>query len=42
MKRGVLLVTLGAAVASAVVAATLVGSLGPSGARASSHRGRPR
>ena len=41
MKRGLLLLALGAAVASAVVAAALVGSLGPSGARASSHREAP-
>ena len=41
MKRGVLLLTLGAAVASAVVAAALVGSVGPSGAKASSHREAP-
>ena len=33
MKRGVLLLTLGAAVASAVVAAALVGAVGPSGAQ---------
>jgi opacity protein-like surface antigen len=37
MKSGVLLLTLGAAVASAVVAAALVGPVGPSGAKASSH-----
>jgi len=41
MKRGVLLLTLGAAVASAVVAAAFVGVLGPSGATASSHREAP-
>ena len=41
MKRGVLLLTLGAAVASAVVAAALVGAVGPSGAQASSHREAP-
>ena len=41
MKRGVLLLTLGAAVASAVVAAALVGAVGPSGAKASSHREAP-
>ncbi len=41
MKRGVLLLTLGAAVASAVAAATFVGALGPSGATASSHREAP-
>ena len=35
MKRGVLLFTLGAAVASAVVAPALVGAVGPSGAKAS-------
>ena len=40
MKRGVLLFTLGAAVASAVVAPALVGAVGPSGAKASrQHRG---
>ena len=41
MKRGVLLLTLGAAVATAVVAAALVGAVGPSGAKASSHREAP-
>jgi Domain of unknown function (DUF4331) len=41
MKRGVLLLTLGAAVASAVAAAAFVGALGPSGATASSHREAP-
>ena len=41
MKRGVLALTLGAAVASAVGAAALVGALGPSGATASSHREAP-
>ena len=41
MKRGVLALTLGAAVATAVGAAALVGALGPSGATASSHREAP-
>jgi hypothetical protein len=41
MKRGVLLVTLGAAVAAAVVAAALVGAAGPQIASASSHREAP-
>src|SRR5262245_56276639 len=41
MKRGVLLVTLGAAVAVAVVAAALVGAAGPQTASASSHREAP-
>jgi hypothetical protein len=41
MKRGVLLLALGAAVASAAVAAALVGSIGPSSATASSHREAP-
>src|SRR5687768_9193173 len=41
MKRGVLLVALGTAVASAAVAAALVGSVGPSSATASSHREAP-
>ena len=41
MKRGVLLLTLIGAVAAAVVAAALVGSVGPSGATASSHREAP-
>src|SRR5688572_32048292 len=41
MKRGVLLLALGAAVASAAVAAALVGSTGPSSATASSHREAP-
>jgi uncharacterized protein DUF4331 len=41
MKRGVLLLTLGVAVASAVAAAAFVGALGPSGATASSHREAP-
>jgi Domain of unknown function (DUF4331) len=41
MKRGVLLLTLGAAVAVAVVAAALVGAVGPKGAAASSHREAP-
>ena len=41
MTRGVLALTLGAAVASAVGAAALVGALGPSGATASSHREAP-
>ena len=41
MKRGVLLLALGAAVASAAAAAALVGSIGPSSATASSHREAP-
>ena len=41
MKRGVLLLALGAAVASAVAAAAFMGALGPSGATASSHREAP-
>ena len=41
MKRGVLLVTLGAAVAAAVVAAAFVGAAGPQTASASSHREAP-
>jgi hypothetical protein len=41
MKRGVLLLALGVAVASAVAAAAFVGALGPSGATASSHREAP-
>jgi Domain of unknown function (DUF4331) len=41
MKRGVLLLTLGAGVASAVAAAAFVGSMGPSSATASSHRQAP-
>jgi len=41
MKRGVLLLALGTAVASAAVAAALVGSIGPSSATASSHREAP-
>ena len=41
MKRGVLLLTLGAAVAVAVVAAAFVGAVGPTGASASSHREAP-
>ena len=41
MKRGVLLLTLGATVAAAVVAASLVGAVGPRGAAASSHREAP-
>lgn len=41
MKRGVLLLTLGAAVAVAVVAAAFVGAVGPRGAAASSHREAP-
>ena len=41
MKRGVLLLALGAAVSAAGVAAALVGSIGPSSATASSHREAP-
>lgn len=41
MKRGVQLLALGVAVASAVAAAAFVGALGPSGATASSHREAP-
>ena len=41
MKRGVLLLALGGAVVSAAAAAAFVGSLGPSGATASSHREAP-
>ncbi len=41
MKRGVLLLTLGAVVVTAVAAAALVGALGPQGATASSHREAP-
>jgi hypothetical protein len=41
MKRGVLVIALGAAVLSAVAAAAFVGSIGPSGATASSHREAP-
>jgi hypothetical protein len=41
MKRGVLLLTLGAAAVSAVAAAALLGALGPTGATASSHREAP-
>jgi len=41
MKRGVLLLALVGAVAAAVVAAALVGVVGPSGATASSHREAP-
>ena len=41
MKRGVLLFALGAAVVSAVAAAALVGSIGPTSATASSHREAP-
>jgi Domain of unknown function (DUF4331) len=41
MKRGVLLLTLSAAVLSAVAAAAFVGSVGPSSATASSHREAP-
>ena len=41
MKRGVLLVGLGAAVALAVVLAALVGAVRPQGAAASSHREAP-
>ena len=41
MKRGVLLLTLGAAVVSAVAAAAFVGAVGPQSATASSHREAP-
>jgi len=41
MKRGVLLLTLGAVAASAVAAAAFVGLVGPPGATASSHREAP-
>ena len=41
MKRGVLLFALGAGVVSAVAAAALVGSMGPTSATASSHREAP-
>ena len=41
MKRGVLLLALGAAVVSAVAAAAFVGSVGPTSATASSHREAP-
>ena len=41
MKRGVLLLALGAAVASAVAAAAFVGAVGPQRAAASSHREAP-
>ena len=41
MKRGVLLFALGTAVVSAVAAAALVGSIGPTSATASSHREAP-
>jgi Domain of unknown function (DUF4331) len=41
MKRGVLLLALGAAVASAVAAAAFMGAVGPQGAAASSHREAP-
>ena len=41
MKRGVLLVALAGAVLSATAAAAFVGSIGPSGATASSHREAP-
>ena len=41
MKRGVLLLALGAAVVSAVAAAALVGAVGPQSATASSHREAP-
>ena len=41
MKRGVLLLALGAAVVSAVAAAAFVGSIGPTSATASSHREAP-
>ena len=41
MKRGVLLFALGAGVVSAVAAAALVGSIGPTSATASSHREAP-
>ena len=41
MKRGALLLVLVGAVVAAVAAAALVGSIGPSGAKASSHREAP-
>ncbi len=41
MKRGFVFLTLGAAVVSAVAAAALGGSIGPTGATASSHREAP-
>ena len=41
MKRGVLLLALGAAVVSAVAAAAFVGAVGPQSATASSHREAP-
>ena len=41
MKRGVLLLALGAAAVSAVAAAAFVGSIGPTSATASSHREAP-
>lgn len=41
MKRGVLLLTLGATVATAVAAAALTGAVSPRGATASSHREAP-
>jgi hypothetical protein len=41
MKRGVLLLALGAAVSSAAAVAAFVGSIGPSSATASSHREAP-
>ncbi len=41
MKRGVLLLTLGAAVVTAVAAAAFVGAVGPQSATASSHREAP-
>ena len=41
MKRGVLLLGLGAAVISAAAASAFVGSFGPSSATASSHREAP-
>ena len=41
MKRGVLFLALGGAVAAAVLAAALVGAVGPLGATASSHREAP-
>ena len=41
MKRGVLLLALGSAVASAVAAAAFVGAVGPQRAAASSHREAP-
>ena len=41
MKRGVLLLALGAAVATTAAAAAFVGSIGPSSATASSHREAP-